>query len=112
MKLVIILAALIAVSYQQTHSTGPTHEPGESASLFFHYDYVSMSLRYGHTCYIFTLTDQQRLDVHNDAGMKALELTLLPLIDSGHKTLVQKSDLSAELQRACGRTSTQFYTMS
>ncbi|KAK3584391.1 hypothetical protein CHS0354_010166 [Potamilus streckersoni] len=71
-----------------------------------------MSLRYQNTCYIFTLTDQQKLDVHTDAGLKALELKLLPLIDSGHKNVVQKSDLSAELQRACGQSSTHFYTMS
>ncbi|KAL3855603.1 hypothetical protein ACJMK2_014810 [Sinanodonta woodiana] len=114
MKFVVILAALIAVSYETTAPQATTHESNEAASIFFYYDYLThkMALRYGRTCYIFTLTDQQRTQVHTDAGIKALELTLLPLIDSGHKTLVQKSSLSTDLQRACGRNTTLIYTMS
>ncbi|KAL3855729.1 hypothetical protein ACJMK2_014934 [Sinanodonta woodiana] len=112
MKFVIILAALIAFSYGQT--LHPSHEPSVHESFTFFYDYHThkMMIINHQNCYIFTLTDQQKVDVHTDPGLTALELQLIPLVDSGTKTEVQKSSLEAGVVSACGHSIKHYYTMS
>ncbi|KAK3580371.1 hypothetical protein CHS0354_014849 [Potamilus streckersoni] len=63
-------------------------------------------------CYIFELSDQEKVDVHTNPGMTALELKLLPMVDSGTKTEVQKSSLEATVVHACGHNIKHYYTVS
>ncbi|KAK3580370.1 hypothetical protein CHS0354_014848 [Potamilus streckersoni] len=115
MKFVVVLAALITISYGQTHAphTGSTHEPSVHQSFSFSYDYHTqkMVVVNHQNCYIFSLTDQEKLDVHTNTGMTTLELKLLPLVHSGTKTEVQKSSLSASIVHACGQNTKHYFTM-
>ncbi|KAK3580363.1 hypothetical protein CHS0354_014841 [Potamilus streckersoni] len=127
MKCVIIFAALFGLSYQQTthqphHTHAPhaslaphaTHEPNVHEQFIFHYDYLThkMFVISGHNCYIFTLSDQEKLDVHTDAGMTTLEAKLLPMLDSTTKTEVTKASLDMHSQQLCGKGALHFYTFA
>ncbi|KAL3855607.1 hypothetical protein ACJMK2_014814 [Sinanodonta woodiana] len=118
MKVVVVLAALIAVSYGQTHHphtvTGSTHEPNVHEAFNFFYDFHThnMMVINHQKCYIFPLSDQEKLDVHTDSGLTALELKFLPMVGSSTQTEVQKSSLAASVVHACGQNVKHYYTMS
>ena len=46
---------------------------GTQASRCFFFQH-KMYIRKGHTCYICTLSAQERIDVHSDAGITSLEV--------------------------------------
>ncbi|KAL3855606.1 hypothetical protein ACJMK2_014813 [Sinanodonta woodiana] len=118
MKVVVVLAALIAVSYGQTHHphtvTGSTHDPNVHEAFNFFYDFHTqkMMVTNHHNCYVFTLSDREKVDVHNDPGLTAIELKLLQMVDSATKTEVPKSSLEASVVHACGQNVRHYFTMS
>ncbi|KAL3855617.1 hypothetical protein ACJMK2_014945 [Sinanodonta woodiana] len=121
MKVIIIVASLVCLSYQQTthapihtHAPHTSHEPSVHEQFLFHYDYLThkMVVISNHTCNIFTLSDQEKMDVHTDAGMTALEAKLIPMLDSTTKTVVQMSSLDHHLQQICGKGILHYYTFA
>ncbi|KAL3855608.1 hypothetical protein ACJMK2_014937 [Sinanodonta woodiana] len=126
MKLLIVVAVLINLSYQETtvpdvpstrstHAPQPTRETSVHHEYRFHYDYVTqkMVLHEGNNCYIFTLNDQEKVDVHTDAGLTNLEIKFMQMIDTGTRTEVTAASLDRHLTLGCGaRTLEHYYTIS
>ncbi|KAL3855610.1 hypothetical protein ACJMK2_014938 [Sinanodonta woodiana] len=120
MKCIILIATLVGLSYQMStthapvHHTRSTHEPTVHQSYTFSYDHVThkMVVHKERDCYIFMLTDQEKLDVHTDAGLTALEVKFLQLIGTGTKTAAVKSSLEHSIVQACGSLIQHYYTVA
>ncbi|KAK3580364.1 hypothetical protein CHS0354_014842, partial [Potamilus streckersoni] len=124
-KSVVIFAALVGLSHQAatthaplhprvTHAVHTTHEPSVHETFSFHYDSSThkMIILGSHNCYIFTLSEEQRMDVHTVIGMRTLEIKLLPFVDSTTKTEVKMSSLDHHIQQICGHDTLHYYTFN
>ncbi|KAL3855736.1 hypothetical protein ACJMK2_014941 [Sinanodonta woodiana] len=116
MKCIIILTVLVGLSYQMTtpHNIRTTHEPSVTQQYIFHYDYLThkMVVHKDKNCYIFTLTDQERIDVHTDSGLTALEVQFLTRISANAHTEVTRTSLETSVRTACGFNIQHFYTVA
>ncbi|XP_060570680.1 uncharacterized protein LOC132728968 [Ruditapes philippinarum] len=93
------------------HHSRATLEPAAHESFKFVYEphMHKMVVVTGHECYVFSLSDAERADVHTDAGMKALELKLLTALSTNAVVTTTKEDLDAKAAHICGRHITTFY---
>ncbi|KAL3855735.1 hypothetical protein ACJMK2_014940 [Sinanodonta woodiana] len=132
MRIIIVFVAIISLSYQMTtvhhtihltahhtshHTNGPytTHEPSITQQYTFHYTQVTqkMFVRKDMNCYIFLLTVQERINVHTDSGLRALEVQFIQMIITGIKTeIVDTSALDHSIRLGCGSSTQHYYTVS
>ncbi|KAL3855615.1 hypothetical protein ACJMK2_014822 [Sinanodonta woodiana] len=127
MTSIFIFAVLIGLSYQHTthalhtthawHSTlAPhvTHGPSLHNQFVFHYDYIThkMIILSNHNCYIFTLSNEERTQIHTDATMMFLEAKLMLMIATSAKTEVKMFSLDHHLLQICGNGILHYYTFA
>lgn len=96
------------------HHSHPTAEPTEHDTYKFVYEPQThkMVIVTGKECYVFSLTDAERVSVHTDAGIKAIELRLLTAITSNAVVATTKDQLDTKSAHICGGHTTTFYTQT
>ncbi|XP_052797744.1 uncharacterized protein LOC128229888 [Mya arenaria] len=125
----LIAACWAATTVSNTHSTHAhtthvTREPTESETIFFQYNSHTHHLlikthkqKQGYYCYIYALTDDERVQVHTDSGLRAIEMHLLTLLTYAH-TIDDVSTIKTSDVRMCSHFNahavniTDFYTLN
>ncbi|XP_045157189.1 uncharacterized protein LOC123523592 [Mercenaria mercenaria] len=126
----IIIASILCVSYVTAmttthkphhghHHSNTTHrphsnttrEPGEKDSFRFVYEphTQQMVVVNVHDCYVFSLSDSEKVAVHTDAGIRALELKLLSALSTSAVVTTTKDQLNPHAAHLCGGHATAFY---
>ncbi|XP_062570214.1 uncharacterized protein LOC134232269 [Saccostrea cucullata] len=70
--------------HPHSHGTRPTHEASVGESFSFYYDYHThvLSVRSGHTCYLYKTSSQEQMNIHSSHGLHTIEKNVIDIIDS------------------------------
>ncbi|KAL4236304.1 hypothetical protein ACF0H5_004691 [Mactra antiquata] len=106
--LAVSMAATTTTKRPHTHAT---REPSEHDTFRFVYEPHNhlMLVINSHTCYMFTLTDAERISVHSDTGIAALEMKFLSSLGSATLTTPTEDQLDRFLKHGCGGHITNYY---
>ncbi|XP_062587816.1 uncharacterized protein LOC134249483 [Saccostrea cucullata] len=72
------------VHHHHSHGTQSTHEASVGEKFSFYYDYHThvLSVRSGHTCYLYKTSSQEQMDIHSSHGLHTIEKNVIDIIDS------------------------------
>ncbi|KAL4236313.1 hypothetical protein ACF0H5_004700 [Mactra antiquata] len=108
--LAIAMAATTTTTTKRPH-THPTWEPTEHDTFKFVYEPRNhlMLVINSNTCYMFTLTDAERVSVHSDTGIAALEMKFLSSLGTATLTAPTEDQMDKFLRHACGGHINTYY---
>ncbi|XP_062570215.1 uncharacterized protein LOC134232270 [Saccostrea cucullata] len=87
-----------------SHGTRPTHEASVGESFSFYYDYHThvLSVRSGHTCYLYKTSSQEQMNIHSSHGLHTIEKNVIDIIDSNPKMVSMTHDALVAMHAVLG----------
>merc|ERR1712137_238960 len=102
--LVVLIVCIVGIWAATTTHAPKEHSESESIGFVYnaatHSLIITTRLKYKVNCYVIALSDAERADVHNDAGMRSIELKYLAMLTIAKPT--DFASLNHYDQRKCG----------